>query len=460
MSSKPRISARGLGKSFKTFARPQDRFWDGLGWNKGRNSETHRVLEDISFDLEAGEVLGILGVNGAGKSTLLSLLCGILAPDHGSLRVTGEISPILDLGVGFDNELTGRENLFLVGSMRRFSRVLIQEKLEEIHRFSGIGSALDRPVKSYSTGMYMRLAFSLVVHLDPEILVIDEALAVGDEAFQSKCYQRLRLLKEQGVSIVFVSHSSQIVQELCDRALLLDAGELICFGDPKYVIAQYHKLIYASGEDRDVLRDEIKSRRGLSEIQVSSGAVNTTSCEVETEAAPPTTGFNPSLLVGDQYERFESRGARIHSVQILDQQGASVNLLVAREQYYFSFQVDFDRSFQNVRFGMLIKSVVGTEIGGRETSDLSRNVVPGERIHVKFGFLCNLTPSTYFMNAGVLGSENGEEFFLDRVLDVVQFQVLPNAHHQTGLVDFRIEAEIGTENLECCSNSHAGSPSG
>lgn len=442
MSFETVIRATELGKSFRTFAAPQDRFWYGLRRDKTGYCKTHKVLNNISFELNRGEVLGILGANGAGKSTLLSILCGVLTPDEGSLIVSGAISPVLDLGVGFDGELTGRENLFLVGSMRGVSRARILKKLAEIHQFSGIGTALDRPVKSYSTGMYMRLAFSLVVHLDPDILVIDEALAVGDEAFQSKCYQRLRILKEQGASIVFVSHSSQIVQELCDRALLLDAGELICAGEPRHVIAQYQKLIYSSSEEYESLRTKILSLHGTSEKETASVPELVPQSDAAHSRLDIASCFDPDLLSSTPLEKFVSRGARIEAPTLYDKQGAKANILQARESYRLGFEVDFDEAFQSVRFGMLIKSVVGTEIGGRETSDLKRHVTAGERVSVNFEFNCNLTPGTYFLNAGVLGASNGEEHFLDRILDAVQFRVLPNDYHQTGLVDFNINAEI------------------
>jgi lipopolysaccharide transport system ATP-binding protein len=442
------LRVNAVSKVFRTYQHPRDRLWQGL-FKRSRHATEQRVLNNISFELGRSEIVGILGQNGAGKSTLLSIICGATIQTEGDIQCDVPVSPMLDLGLGFDPALTGKQNLYLVGSIRGYSRKAIAARMPAIESFAAIGEHIERTVKHYSSGMYMRLAFSLAVNLDPEVLIIDEALAVGDEAFQSKCFERLRALRDEGVSILFVSHSTQTILDLCDKAILLDQGELLAIGEPSRVVNQYHKLTYCTADARQQVRDEI--------MQVEMHASPHTSQNEDHHVETLLPGYDPTLKQVAAGLRFASHGAHISLPVLTDCHGEPVNLLSARHTYRYSYIVKFTRAAKHVRFGMLIKSTSGIELGGRqivapiqhETKEgtVTRETVDtetanGETVNVVFEFQANLNPGTYFLNAGVLATEDGEDLYLDRIIDAVQFRILANQHHQTGYVDLLIDAQI------------------
>ena len=226
MSSDLSIQVRNVGKSFALFTKPQDRLKQML-W--GKNRKYYReflALKNVNIDVYKGETIGIIGANGSGKSTLLSIICGNLAPSFGEITVRGRISALLQLGAGFNPEFTGRENVYVNGIVLGSTRGQINERFDEIIEFADIGDFINHPVKTYASGMFVRLAFAVAINVDPDILVIDEALAVGDMAFQRKCYARMETIKRKGATIVFVSHAMGTVLDICDRAVLLHCGEI------------------------------------------------------------------------------------------------------------------------------------------------------------------------------------------------------------------------------------------
>jgi lipopolysaccharide transport system ATP-binding protein len=412
-----------LHKRFAHFENPSDRMLRRFKSAEPK-SESH-VLSNINFTLKQGEVIGIVGGNGAGKTTLLRVLSGILPPSDGSVETNGRVCPILDLGFGLVDDISGIENIFFIGSLRGFTKKDIQQRLEQITNFADLGAAIEDPIKHYSTGMKMRLAYAVSTHLDPDILIIDEALAVGDEGFQHKCFEHLRSLAKRGVGIVLVSHSSQTIQEFCDRALLLDQGECILSGNPAKVIEAYHHLLFATPEHRTSTRQAILEQRA-----------SATDPNLNTEE---TTLLDPTLSADSKV--YAEQGASISNVSLMSGT-EEVNLLHSRQTYTYQFDVKFDRNLDQVRFGMLIKSITGFELGGSETSHLRKNVRAGDNMRIQFRLQCNLNPGNYFLNAGVLALQDGEETFVARVIDAIQFKVLPNEFHQTGQVDFNIHADI------------------
>ncbi|MFZ2171186.1 MAG: ABC transporter ATP-binding protein [Methylococcaceae bacterium] len=239
MFSEPAISVKNLSKNYYLYNQPVDRLKQFLWHGRRQYFREFWALRDICFEISKGEVLGIIGRNGAGKSTLLELLCGTLSPTSGSIEVNGRIAALLELGSGFNPEFTGRENVYMSASILGLSKREIDERFEEIVEFSGIRDFLDQPVKTYSSGMYVRLAFSVATSVDPDILVVDEALSVGDGEFARKSFDRIRTMKEAGKTILFCSHSLYQVEAFCDRVLWLDHGELIQLGKPQVVVQRY-----------------------------------------------------------------------------------------------------------------------------------------------------------------------------------------------------------------------------
>lgn len=409
------IAADALSKRYLLYPSPQARLKQFL--LGGKHYEEVQALKPLTFNIYKGETVGILGRNGSGKSTLLQMLCGTLAPSTGSLSAQGRISALLELGAGFNPEFTGEENLYLNGSILGLSREQLESRYDSIVRFAAIGSFLQQPVKTYSSGMVVRLAFAIATAVDPDILIVDEALAVGDEAFQRKCFARIRELQEGGCTILFVSHSAQAVQNVCDRALLLDAGELLLDAEPKYVIAAYHRLAYASAEREALVREEIRARKGeaAGEQQQQAG-----------HAAPDETQGKPP----ESRVEYTPHGGRIGDPVILDAAGQPAHTLESGKEYLYRYRVTFERDFERVRFGMMIKTISGTELAGATAGDTHayvKSVRAGQVATVTFRFRSPFVSGTYFFNCGCVYEKDGHTAFIHRIVDACMVRVLFDA---------------------------------
>lgn len=434
------LRVRGLGKRYALHATPWQRVRSAIVGREDEGADSVWALRDVSFEIARGESFGIVGRNGCGKSTLLEIVAGTLTPTTGTVEVAGQLAALLELGAGFDPELTGRENVFVQGALLGLSTADVEARFDAIAAFAELGAYLDEPVHHYSTGMFVRLAFAVAVSATPDILVIDEALAVGDEAFQRRCYARIEELRASGVTLLFVSHSAAAVLELCDRALLLDAGEALCIGAPRDVLPRYHRLIYAPPLEQPAVRDEIRQAAPSLAAPHARGA-----------AAPPIAAV-AEVLEADRYDagldsksrvEYAPRGARIDDVRIEGADGRPLNVLHRGETYVYAFRVGFDAAAEGVRFGMMLKSLVGTDLGGLADSAPDapgRRVAAGECVEVRLPFTLRLNPGTYFANAGVVARVDGEEVFLHRILDVLTFRVAPEAGlRATGTVDLSPE---------------------
>jgi lipopolysaccharide transport system ATP-binding protein len=362
------------------------------------------------------------------------------------------VAALLELGAGFNPEFTGRENVFLNGTVLGLTYAQVEEKFDEIAAFADIGDFVDQPVKSYSSGMYVRLAFAVAINVMPEVLIIDEALSVGDEAFQRKCYARINKIRESGATVLFVSHAAGTVIELCNRAILLDRGEMLATGSPKAVISQYHKLLYAPGDRVAALRQEIRAQSTKGEIEaLPQAALNAEYAEafasdIEAAADDPSEEFFDHGLVPQSTVRYDFRGAHIEDPHVETMDGRRVNVLRSGREYVYVYEVRFDQHAQAVRFGMLIKTITGLELGGG-VSAIRENAIPvvqqGETISVRFRFRASLAPGVYFLNAGVLGSLAEDEIYMDRVIDAAMIRVAPEIGRlATGHVEFQISTSV------------------
>ena len=253
------IAVNNITKAYKLYDKPTDRLRESLGLSKQKRYKEILALNDVSFDVKKGECVGIIGTNGSGKSTILKIITGVLSPTMGSIQVYGRISALLELGAGFNPEYTGLENIYVNGTVMGFSREEIDARLEEIISFADIGDFINQPVKTYSSGMFVRLAFAVAINIDPEILIVDEALSVGDVFFQAKCYHKFEEFKKQGKTILFVSHDLGSVAKYCDRVVLLNKGVKNCEGEPKEVIDIYKQILVTvpAAEQRKNLEEEI-----------------------------------------------------------------------------------------------------------------------------------------------------------------------------------------------------------
>jgi len=450
MCSELAISVRMLSKVFQIYEKPRHRLLQMLSRGKRQYFKEYWALRNVSFDIRMGETVGIVGRNGSGKSTLLQLICGTLNPSDGKIVADGRIGALLELGSGFNPEFTGRENVYLYAAVLGMTRGEIEEKLADILAFAEIGDFIDQPVKTYSSGMMVRLAFSVAINVDPRILVVDEALAVGDERFQRKCFAKIHAMRDIGTTILFVSHSGGMIVELCDRAILIEAGEKLAIGEPKAIVNAYQQLLYAPAQDYEKLKQIIRStcelRPAVDIATESSDAPQQLITEVN---RPDASGldvedFNP-YLVPAEVVRYVSQGASISGQAIFTADGRKVNTLLSGRWYRYLYNVTFTKPAQNIRFGMLVKTTSGLELGGAASArKMLDSASAGDTYCVEFRFHCLLAPGIYFLNAGVTGSvENSEETYLDRLVDAAMFRVQANsASIATGTIDFECDVNV------------------
>lgn len=449
------IRVQNLSKCYQIYNTPRDRLKQFVlprlqrltGQPPKQHFREFWALKDVTFEVKKGETVGIIGRNGSGKSTLLQMICGTLNPTSGSIQTNGRIAALLELGSGFNPEFTGRENVYMNASVLGLSNAEIDARFDDIVAFADIGDFIEQPVKTYSSGMMVRLAFAVAINVNPEILIVDEALSVGDELFQRKCFSRIEAIRAAGSTILFVSHSGGTIVELCDRAVLMDAGEKLAIGKPKQIVGRYQKLLYAPTDKRETIREQI--RRMDEHVVPHADTVEAVANQDKSNgehAREPQESFDPNLRPSSTIE-YESHGAYIDSPAVFTLAGEQVNNLVRGKTYRYAYTVRFTKSASNVRFGMLIKTTSGVELGGAESASPTRSsfadVAPNSSYQVEFQFLCALNPGVYFMNAGVLGNVEGSVTYLHRLIDIAMFRVLPDTKNiATGIVDFACYPEI------------------
>jgi len=464
------IRVKGLSKRYELYAQPADRLKQMIlprvqraVRRPARNyfSEFWAV-RGVSFDVRKGETVGIVGRNGSGKSTLLQMICGTLNPTLGTVAVRGRVAALLELGAGFNPEFTGRESVRLSGLLYGLSEQELDTRFDAILDFAEIGDFIDQPIKTYSSGMYVRLAFSVAINVSPDVLVVDEALSVGDEAFQRKCFARIDAIRDAGATVLFVSHATGTVIELCDRAILLDEGEMIADGTPGFVVPRYHKLLYSPSDKAVAVREAIKQESitgnasgALPAIQPkdrckSLDGIPETVKDVEIREVEESAYFDEAMTPRSTVH-YQSRGALITVPRIETRMGRQVNVLSPGREYIYTYDVLFQAAAVGVRLGMMIKTITGLELGGAATAPnpASGMFVPaGQRLQARFRFRAMLAPGVYFMNAGVTAAEPEGETYLDRIIDVLMFRVTHDADRiATGTVDFHVLPDLSMEAL-------------
>lgn len=456
LSNQTAISITNISKHFLMYKRPEDRlkqmFVPRLQKMFLRKPTQYYsdfcAVKHVSFDIMRGETIGIIGRNGSGKSTLLQMICGTLTPSSGHVKLNGRIAALLELGAGFNPEFSGRENIFMNAAILGLSRKQIENRFDSITEFADIGDFIERPVKSYSSGMYIRLAFAVAINVDPDILIVDEALAVGDEAFQRKCFARIEDIKTKGATIIFVSHSAQTIVQLCDRAMLIDRGEIILEGRPKTVVNQYQRFVNLPQSQSEDVRDEIKNMDGWAgRSPIIDTSIISEDLNKDTPIESDDDSWYDPSLISDSRVEYESHGAIIKNVQVTNQNSKKVNVLSSGQTYKYSYDVEFHKSVRNVGFGMMIKTTNGSEIGGAatdfENSFKLEEVFAGEIYKVEFSLVWRLTPGTYFLNAGVTGSSENNEGYSHRLLDAMAIRFMPSKTRiATGIVDFQAKPKF------------------
>lgn len=433
MSSDVALRTSGLGKRYDIFDSPGARlrshfaapFRRMLGRPNPAGGRPFWALKDVSFDVARGESIGILGRNGSGKSTLLQIICGTLRATTGHVASHGRIGALLELGAGFNGNFTGRENVRLNAMIMGLSRREIDERMEEILAFAEIGDFIDQPVRIYSSGMFVRLAFAVQACLRPDILVIDEALAVGDEKFQRKCYAFMDSLKERGTAVVLVTHSTATVEKYCDRALLLHQGTMHGLGPTSAIVNQYHALLFA--DEKTYLRllnaTEQKSTRENSPSAVSEP-------EAQSSQAPAASAPEPDPDAGVQR-------ARISQWALLDCDGASREYFRPGEQATLRFTVECRDTIAEMQAGVAIRTVEGVLAYGTSTDYYGQNMMDariGQSFDFCFEIALFLCAGTYFISFSVaekLGQ--GDMAYLDKKVDQIVLRVQEPDHRISGI---------------------------
>ncbi len=400
MSSDHVIVVEGLGKCYHIYDKPQDRLKQSFFWGRRQFFKEFWALRNVSFEVRRGETLGIIGRNGSGKSTLLQLISGTLAPTEGQLTIDGRIGALLELGAGFNPEFTGRENVYMNAAILGLPPTLVDERYPAIAAFADIGEFIDQPVKTYSTGMFVRLAFAVAIQLNPDILVVDEALSVGDMLFQLKCFLKFQELQEAGTTILFVSHDVNTIKKYCTRTILLEGGRLHFAGPPNDAVNRYTELLFPGG-------------REISAVRIAPTSVLT----------PDATAASGAT----QEYRYGSGDGEIVSITLSDATGRSTPVFTAGDKATLSFRAVAGRPIDAPILAMTIKDIKGQDVYVTNTYFQGIEVPPldvDDEVVVSFEQRLHLAAGTYFVSLGFVSIEGGKVIPMDRRYDVVEIKIL------------------------------------
>jgi lipopolysaccharide transport system ATP-binding protein len=433
--SSPVLQVEGVSKRYEIYERPQDRLRQSLmgrlhASGRGIGLRTQApcyfrefwALRDVSLSLGRGEALGILGRNGAGKSTLLQIIAGTLTPTNGSVRVEGRVAALLELGSGFSGDFTGRENVRMNAALLGLTPAQIDERFDAILEFADIGDFIDQSVKTYSSGMVLRLAFAVQTAVDPEVLIVDEALAVGDARFQKKCFGRLEQLRASGTTVLFVTHDTGSVVQFCTRALIIDAGSIVAEGEPQRIAYEYHRLLF------DVPRSVYEEKIQPAVADGESGAI---AAAREPGPIPPAEPADVQEPGSEREVRYGSKEAEIVRIGIRDASGRDTRVIDIHGTYTFYFRVVFRHAVANeVAYGFAIANVKGLEVYGTKSQLFTRRLPPspaGAMFECTLEAKVPFIPGTYFLTVTLAHDDNrpkGE--FLDFRFDAMEFQIVGN----------------------------------
>ncbi len=400
------IAVDHISKVYKLYDKPMDRMVEALGLTKKKKYREHFALSDVSFQVKKGECVGIIGTNGSGKSTILKIITGVLNPTGGTLTVNGRIQALLELGAGFNMEYTGIENIYLNGTMNGFTEQEIESRMQDILDFADIGDYVKQPVKTYSSGMFVRLAFSVAINIDPEILIVDEALSVGDVFFQAKCYHKFEEFKKMGKTIIFVSHDLSSVSKYCDRVVLLNQGVKLGEGSPKEMIDDYKRVLVGQYE-----LPESKSESSLlndEQIQVA----------VQKKAAKQDTS---KLL------EYGTKEAVIEQFYMTDDRGTESKSIIKGSEFTIHMKVRFMADLPAPIFAFSIKTVKGTEITGTNTmfeKTFLESVKAGAVKDITFTQKMSLQGGEYLLSFGVTGYDGNDFQVYHRLYDALDLTVI------------------------------------
>lgn len=412
------ICVDNVSKVYKLYDKPSDRLRDELGLSKKKRYKEHYALCNVSFSVEKGEAVGIIGTNGSGKSTILKIITGVLGATTGSVRIDGRISALLELGAGFNMEYTGLENVYLNGTMLGFSKHEIDAKLQDILDFADIGEFIYQPVKSYSSGMFVRLAFAVAINIEPEILIVDEALSVGDVFFQTKCYKKFEEFKQQGKTIVFVSHDLSSICKYCDRVILLNKGTKRAEGTPKEMVNLYKKILVGIDEGRSF--EKATQRNGKSGL------------------------WKENYTINPDVNEYGNGKAEIIDFAIIDENNVLTNTIEKGTVFTIRSKVRFYEKVNDPIFTYTFRNLKGTDITGTNTMFEKTSVgaaMAGEVYVASFTQEMNLQGGEYLLSISCTGFDGVNFQAFHRLYDVINVTVVSDKN-TVGFYDMNSKVSI------------------
>lgn len=404
------IKIQNVTKYYKLYKEPKERIKEALHPLKKRYHNKHYALNDVNLQIKQGEVLGVIGRNGCGKSTLLKLIAGVLKPNSGEISVIGKVTALLELGAGFNPEFTGNDNIHFYAKILGLSDEQINKKLENIKDFAELGDYLYQPVKTYSSGMKSRLGFAVAAHIDPEILILDEVLAVGDDAFKAKCYRKISEFLEKSKTVIIVSHSIHTINQLCNRAVLIDSGRIILDGLPKFITMEYHKILFGRKGDEKKIPKDVKANNTRRNVDCWDDRLPMAPVNMIENEVIKTTDF-----------------------MLTDSSGYQLNVLTVDEKYRFSFIAELSgQNFEDVLFGITFVSSKGIHVCGIEPKIV--NKLDDKKYELIADFTCIFNEDIYtFIVASRMRS--AEVVFYSRVEEIGAYKVVnPGSVPRWGLI--------------------------
>lgn len=409
------IRVDDVSKLYKLYDKPSDRLKESLGLTRKKLYKEHYALHNVSFDVKRGETVGIIGTNGSGKSTILKIITGVLNPSGGHVEIDGRISALLELGAGFNMEYTGIENIYLNGTMIGFSREEIDAKMQDILDFADIGDFVHQPVKTYSSGMFVRLAFAVAINIDPEILIVDEALSVGDVFFQAKCYKKFEDFKKMGKTILFVSHDLGSISKYCDRVVLLNRGKKLAEGTPKEMVSMYKRIMVNQDKAEEIAAHQMD----MSSLEEED--------EKEIKEAACEGQWKKHYNLNPDVDEYGNGAAEIEDFAIIDENGNYTNAIVKGTRFRLKSKVKFKQDIHDPIFTYTFKNIQGVAITGTNTMYEKKDVPlakEGETYVATFEQDMFLQGGEYLLSMSCTGYRDGEFQVYHRLYDVCNVTVV------------------------------------
>jgi teichoic acid transport system ATP-binding protein len=430
MNSEYAIRVKNVSKMYKLYNRNRDRLKDAFGLGKHAHYKEKYALSNLSFDVKKGETVGIIGTNGSGKSTILKIITGVSTQTSGTIEINGRISALLELGAGFNQEYTGIENIYLNGTMMGYSKEEVDKKMDDILSFADIGDYIYQPVKLYSSGMFVRLAFAVAINIDPEILIVDEALSVGDVFFQAKCYKKFESFRKEGKTVLFVSHDLGSIAKYCDRVVLLNQGVKLAEGKPKDMIDLYKKVL--------VQQQESSKMAGKNESTHRSHIM---------DAAMDKTKWMSHYEINPQVNEYGDGEAEIIDFAILDKDGNISSSIIKGTTFKIRSKVKFHKDMENPIFTYSFKNIQGVSITGTNTmyervDDFTAH--PEDIYTCTFTQDMNLQGGDYLLSISCTGYNNVDFTVHHRLYDVISVTVVSDKN-TVGFYDMNSKVKIEKE---------------